>query len=164
MWNRRSFLAVVVLSALAGCSSKFRRYNGPQVTRILVFKSKRKMYLMHGDEAIRVYDIALGGNPVGDKEFEGDNKTPEGAYFIDRRNPNSAYHLSLGISYPNLQDVANAEAMGKSPGGDIFIHGRAEQKGKRNGDWTAGCISITDREIEEVYSMIRTGTPILIQQ
>jgi murein L,D-transpeptidase YafK len=157
-------LSVIALVALAvSCGgSKFRTYNGPEVTRIVVMKSERKMYLLNGTTALKTYDIALGGNPIGDKQVEGDMKTPEGVYRIDRRNPNSSYHLSLGISYPNDQDRAEAKALGKSPGGDIFIHGRAGKNRGRGEDWTAGCISVKDREMEEVYSMVKVGTPIVI--
>ena len=156
------FIALAALLAVpAGCS-KFQSYDGPEVTRVIVFKSERKMHLMHGTKALETYDIALGGNPVGAKEFEGDMKTPEGAYRIDRRNPNSAYHLSLGISYPNDLDRAEAAALGKPPGGDIFIHGRDGKNRGRGDDWTAGCIAVKDREIRKIYAMVRTGTEIHI--
>ncbi|MCU9848129.1 L,D-transpeptidase family protein [Defluviimonas sp. WL0024] len=162
MLNRRSFVWMAALGALAGCGSKFRTYNGPEVTRIVIYKGERKMHLVNGTTALKSYKIALGGNPIGDKQYEGDQRTPEGAYLIDRRNPNSSYHLSLGISYPNEQDVAQANAIGKSAGGDIFIHGRARKHRRRGKDWTAGCIAVKDREMEEVYSMVRVGTPIYI--
>jgi murein L,D-transpeptidase YafK len=162
MLDRRAFVLTAVAGSLAGCSSKFRHYSGPEVTQIVVFKASRKMYLQHGRKTLKKYRIALGGNPIGDKKVEGDGKTPEGTYMIDRRNPNSAYHLSLGISYPNADDAAEAEALGQKPGGDIFIHGRAGKNADRNGDWTAGCISVTDREIEEIYAMVRDGTTIVI--
>ncbi len=159
---RRSFLATVALGALAACGSKFRTYSGPEVTQVQIFKDKRVMHLLHRNVAIKTYKIGLGGNPVGDKKVEGDGKTPEGLYYIDRQNPNSTYHLSLGISYPNAEDLAEAEALGKQPGGDIFIHGRARKNRGRGKDWTAGCIAVKDGEMEEVYSMIRVGTPIFI--
>lgn len=160
--GRRAFL-VSALAALGACGeSKFRRYDGPEVTRIVIFKEKRVMYLLHGSKALRKYRIGLGGNPVGPKQFEGDMRTPEGVYFIDRRNPNSRYHLSLGISYPNARDIAFARAHGRNPGGDIFIHGEAGQKNGKAPDWTAGCIAVTDDEIEEIYAMVRLGTPVHI--
>lgn len=162
MWGRRTFLATTALGLLAACGSKFRTYDGPPVTQILIYKGQRRMYLLNGRTALKTYKIGLGGNPVGHKQFEGDQKTPEGLYYIDRRNPNSTYHLSLGISYPNDTDRAEAEAMGKKPGGDIFIHGRARKNRRRGKDWTAGCIAVKDGEMEEVYSMVRVGTPILI--
>lgn len=155
-------LVLAMAAGVAGCGSKFRSYNGPEVTRVEVHKAARRMYLLHNTEILKEYKIGLGGNPVGAKQVEGDGKTPEGTYLIDRRNPNSAYHLSLGISYPNQQDVAEAEALGKEPGGDIFIHGRARQNRGKGKDWTAGCIAVKDGQMEEVYSMVRTGTPILI--
>ncbi len=137
-------------------------YRGPEVTRVVVHKGSRRMYLLHGDKVLRSYLIDLGFAPAGPKRVEGDGKTPEGRYFIDRRNPNSDFHLSIGISYPNARDIARARAMGKDPGGDIFIHGRGPRistKGEMP-DWTAGCISVTDREIEEIYAMVSNGTVI----
>ena len=83
------------------------------------------MYLFHHDKVLKDYEIDLGFSPIGDKYYEGDGKTPEGTYIIDRRNPTSKFHLSIGISYPNAQDRAEAAALGKPPGGDIFIHGNS---------------------------------------
>lgn len=152
-----------LLLALGACtSSKFETYNGPEVTRILVFKEDRKMYLMHGDRALKAYDVGLGFAPVGHKTREGDGRTPEGEYMIDRRNPNSAYHLSLGISYPNAQDREYASRNGFSPGGDIFIHGRPKKYKDAGIDWTLGCIAVTNREMQEIYAMVKNDTPITI--
>lgn len=164
MINRR-FLFLALPLGVAACGrepSKFLVYKGPLVTRVLVFKEARQMHLMHFDRVLVSYEIDLGFAPVGHKNFEGDGRTPEGEYTIDRRNPNSRFHLSLGISYPNEADIAFAEAAGKSPGGDIFIHGRprAFQNGQR--DWTWGCIAVTDAEMEVIYSMVNDGTPISI--
>jgi murein L,D-transpeptidase YafK len=164
MISRRTLLggaAAVAAGSLAGCSSKFRSYDGPPVTGIIVSKAERRMYLLSGNTALRAFDIRLGGDPVGPKHVEGDGKTPEGAYFIDRRNPESSYHLSLGISYPSPQDMAYAQALGQRPGGDIFIHGTPREK-RRGGDWTAGCIAVTNREMEDIYAMVGDGTPIYI--
>ena len=125
MINRR-FLLVALPLGLAACArepSKFLVYKGPPVTRILVFKEARQMQLMHFDRVLASYEISLGFSPEGHKNFEGDGRTPEGEYLIDRRNPNSRFHLSLGINYPNEADIAFAKAEGKKPGGDIFIHG-----------------------------------------
>ncbi len=156
-------LMLALAAVLSGCgASKFKTYNGPEVTQVVVYKSQRVMYLSHHGQVLKKYDIALGGNPVGHKQFEGDQKTPEGVYLIDRRNPQSSYHLSLGVSYPNQNDVAFAEAQEKKPGGDIFIHGRAKQNRGRGRDWTAGCISVKDKEIEDIYAMVRDGTTIVI--
>ncbi len=163
MMKRRTFLATAAFGFVGACGhSKFRSYSGPEVTQLVVYKGQRRMHLVNGRTALKSYKIALGGNPVGPKQFEGDGKTPEGLYFINRQNPNSAYHLSLGISYPSEEDSARAEALGKKPGSDIFIHGRARQNRGRGRDWTAGCIAVKDREMEEIYSMVRIGTPIFI--
>lgn len=157
----RVLVILAMVCGLSACASKFRTYNGPKVTSVQVHKSDRKMYLLHNDRVLKSYEVALGFAPTGHKQFEGDGKTPEGAYFITHRNPTSDYHLSLGISYPNEADVAFAEAAAKPPGGDIFIHG-APVKPIRQRDWTAGCIAVTDREIETIYAMIDPGTPIYI--
>lgn len=147
---------------LTACSSKFRSYDGPEVTKIIVFKSARYMHLMHGTQVLKSYRIDLGFAPEGHKQYEGDGRTPEGLYYIDRRNPDSEFHLSLGISYPNEHDVARAQKLGKSPGGDIFIHGRGNPVQQLIRDWTWGCIAVRNDEIEEIYAMVRDGTPIRI--
>lgn len=154
---------VMLVVALAGCGSKFKRYNGPEVTRVIVQKGSRNLFLMHHDKVLKSYPVELGFAPNGHKQFEGDGKTPEGFYYIDRRNPKSDYHLSIGISYPNPRDVAFAEANGRKPGGDIFIHGRPNANpSDRSRDWTAGCISLKNRHMEWVYAMVENGTPIIL--
>lgn len=163
--KRRVFgFGILAALALPGCGSKFRTYRGPEVTGIVVNKTASKMYLLHHTEVLKSYDIDLGFAPAGPKQFEGDGKTPEGTYFINRRNPNSAFHLSLGISYPNEQDVAFAKAQGKRAGGDIFIHGQPNDNKKlsKQKNWTAGCIAVKDREMEDIYAMVREGTVISI--
>ncbi len=162
MKRRSLILGGTALVALAGCSSsKFKRYNGPEVTYVVVNKEDRSMYLLHHDKVLEEYKIKLGFAPIGHKTFEGDGRTPEGAYRIDRRNRNSRYHLSIGISYPNSDDIARAEAMGKQPGGDIFIHGTPTNYIGQN-DWTWGCIAVSNGEIEEIYAMVKDGTAIFI--
>ena len=171
MVTRRTFgllAATSIMAVVAGCSrSKFRRYNGPEVTSIVVNKAARQMYLLNNTDVLRSYEFELGFAPVGDKQIEGDGKTPEGTYIIDRRNPNSDFHLSLGISYPNAEDIAEARALGKEPGGDIFIHGQpnAFRSLRRSvgDDWTWGCIAVTNREMEEIYAMVQNGTTITIR-
>jgi murein L,D-transpeptidase YafK len=162
--KRRQFIAFAASAPLVSACApkpKFIAYNGPRVTQIIVKKSSRSMWLMHGDKVLKKVKIELGFQPVGHKQYEGDGRTPEGRYYINRRNPDSAYYLSLGLSYPNARDRANAQAMGKSPGGDIFIHGGLKSRwiGPKP-DWTAGCISISDKEMREAYSMVAIGTPI----
>ncbi|HBZ42524.1 MAG TPA: hypothetical protein DEO85_00345 [Maritimibacter sp.] len=161
----RAVLLVISLAVALGLTacSKFKTYNGPEVTEIFVFKQTRKMYLMHHDTALAEFDFDLGFAPNGHKEQRGDGRTPEGTYYIDRRNPNSAYHLSVGINYPNEEDRSRAKEAGVNPGGDIFIHGGpTEAKDRGRKDWTAGCIAVTNKEIEDIYAMVREGTPIHI--
>ncbi len=155
-------LGLLAFLTLAACSSKFQSYDGPEVTRVIVLKEKRKMYLVHGKTVLRSYDFDLGFAPVGDKKVEGDGRTPEGRYFIDRRNPNSSFHLSLGINYPNARDRAEAAALGLPPGGDIFFHGQPNLNPfkERGPDWTAGCIAITNKEMQEMYAMVKNGTVV----
>jgi murein L,D-transpeptidase YafK len=160
----RVFLLVALAFGLAACGgSKFKRYSGPPVTFIVVDKSDRKMWLLSGNEVLKEYEVDLGRAPAGHKQFEGDGKTPEGTYFIDFKNPNSQYHLSIRISYPNAADRAFAASQGRPPGGDIFIHGQGDGPGSRRGDWTIGCIAVNDREMERIYAMVNVGTPITIR-
>ncbi|MFW8633870.1 L,D-transpeptidase family protein [Cribrihabitans pelagius] len=173
--DRRAFgFGAAASLALAGCSgggagvSRFQIYDGPEVTSIVVNKGARKMYLLHHEEVLKQYDVDLGFAPLGTKSIEGDGRTPEGTYLIDRRNPNSRYHLSVGISYPNQQDREAALAMGRKPGGDIFIHGepvnaRERKRAARVDDWTAGCIAVSNEEIEEIYAMVQDGTTITLR-
>lgn len=154
-------LALCALLALAACGSKFKTYDGPEVTGVIVNKEARTVHLLHHNTVLRSYPMEMGFAPVGHKQIEGDGKTPEGQYWIDRRNPNSKYHLSVGVSYPNPTDRARAAQMGKSPGGEIFIHGTPREfRGKD--DWTAGCIAVSNDDIEEIYAMVKNGVPIWI--
>lgn len=161
MMNRRTFTSVAALFALTACSNKFRVYAGPPVTSVVVQKGRRRMFLMNDNTVLESYDFELGFAPAGHKNVEGDGKTPEGAYFIDRKNPNSSFYLSIGISYPNDEDRARARALGQRPGGDIFIHGTPRTV-RRADDWTAGCIAVKDREMEDIYAMVNVGTPIFL--
>jgi len=158
----KTLILIALVVTLGACTSKFKAYHGPEVTRVLIFKEQRKLYLMHGDTVLKQYPIELGFAPTGHKVFEGDGRTPEGQYFIDRRNPNSAFYLSIGISYPNAADRAAARDLGKSPGGDIFIHGGRRPGDSKRPDWTAGCISVSNKQMRDIYSMVRNGTPISI--
>jgi len=155
---------MVATLAVAGCSSsKFKTYNGPEVTSVVVNKGERNLYLLHNEQILKQYRFDLGFAPTGDKKIEGDGKTPEGTYLINRRNPNSSFHLSLGISYPNSQDIAEAKALGEKPGGEIFIHGQPNLIRAKGPDWTAGCIAVKNREIEQIYAMVEVGTLITLR-
>ena len=160
MINRRA-LVLGGACGLAGFSAQADVYEGPVVTRIQVFKSLRTLQLIHERQLLAQFDLQLGFDPVGHKQKEGDGRTPEGAYYINRRNPNSRYHLSLGISYPSAADVARARSAGVDPGGDIFIHGTPDNYlGKA--DWTWGCLAVKNDEMEQIYAMVETGTKIFI--
>ena len=168
--DRRAFgLGAVAMLGVSGCAgrSKFKTYDGPEVTSVVINKTDRRMYLLHQNQVLKEYRVDLGFAPSGHKQFRGDGRTPEGTYLIDRRNPNSSYHLSIGISYPNTVDTAFAEALGREPGGDIFIHGQPndtrQRRRARKRDWTAGCIAVKNDEIEEIYAMVRDGTVITLR-
>ncbi len=138
-----------------------------QIDKIEVYKSKRKMLVFSGETLLKIYTVSLGKNPVGHKEFEGDCKTPEGIYIINDRNPNSSYHKNLGVSYPNAKDIENAEKIGKPPGSAIKIHGLRNGCGyisklHRWKDWTAGCIAVTNPEIDELYKAVKPNAEIHI--
>jgi murein L,D-transpeptidase YafK len=135
---------------------------------IVVEKSQHRLSLYHGGTLLRSYLVALGQEPVGDKVKIGDNRTPEGVFRIEARNPASRYHRSLRISYPDAAHRARARQLGVSPGGDIMIHGLPDSQAwvgaaHRDFDWTEGCIAVTNQEIEEIWSAVPVGTPIQIK-
>jgi tetratricopeptide (TPR) repeat protein len=145
----------------------FALQTGP-ADKILIEKRERRLTLISKGKALKTYKIALGGNPNGPKERQGDNKTPEGIYSIDARNKDSSYHLSLHISYPNEKDKKRARALGVSPGGDIMIHGikngfSSVGDSHAEVDWTKGCIAVTDEEIEEIDKLTPNGTIVDIR-
>ena len=165
---RREALFLSSMAILPNMRARADEAMAALADRLLVKKSQRLMFLMAGAEILRTYPIALGRAPQGPKRAEGDQRTPEGSYFIDARNPNSRYHLSLRISYPNAVDVMRARADGVNPGGDIFIHGLPEDFGGPDPfmfttDWTDGCISVGNRAIEDLWSLIPDGFPVLIR-
>lgn len=138
-----------------------------RVDLVSVKKGSRKMYLMSKGEIVKSYTISLGEAPEGHKVQEGDKRTPEGRYRIDYRNPNSLFHLSLHISYPNAEDYRRAEKLGVPPGGMIMIHGlpnhwRWTESTLQRKDWTNGCIAVTNQEIEEIWALVKDGTPVVI--
>jgi murein L,D-transpeptidase YafK len=141
---------------------------GAVADRVVIAKADRTLTLYRGGEVLRTYRVALGSDPVGAKEREGDGRTPEGDYVIDGRNPQSAFHRSLHISYPNAADRRRAAARHLRPGGDIMIHGLPNGLGwlgasHRARDWTAGCIAVTDAEIEELWRLVPNGTRVEIR-
>lgn len=139
------------------------------IDKILVAKDRKELYLVKDSKILKTYKIALGDTPKGHKHFEGDGKTPEGIYFIDFKNSNSNYHLSLHISYPNKNDIEYARSVGISAGGAVMIHGfpndskKSVEVGETHPqDWTNGCIAVTNAEIEEIFLLTKENTMIEI--
>lgn len=138
------------------------------IDKILIEKEKRKMSLFLKGRLIKAYDIALGFEPVGHKQQEGDGKTPEGTYSISYKNPASQFHKALKISYPNKKDQQNASKLGVSPGDFIMIHGLGKTfgwlgKAHIYKDWTLGCVAVTNEEIDEIYKLTPIGTTVEIR-
>ena len=136
--------------------------------RVVVYKSERKLVLLSQGMEIRSYKVALGSEPVGPKTRLGDHRTPEGAYTLDSRNPNSHFYKAFHISYPSPKDIATANKLGVSPGGDIMLHGLPKDyawvgKAHTLHDWTDGCIAVTNEEMDELWKLVPVGTPIEIK-
>jgi murein L,D-transpeptidase YafK len=171
----RKILIILIVLIIAGLGIfAFSQTDKPLdksaiIDKIIVEKSKRKMFVYSNGELLKTYKISLGKKPTGTKEFEGDNKTPEGLYFINDKNPNSKFHKNLGISYPNEKDIENSKKTGQKPGGQIKIHGLNNKynwigKAHLLMDWTAGCIAVTNNEIDELYNAVPIGTQIEIRK
>ena len=135
--------------------------------RVLVLKAKRELLLLRGGKVLKTYRVSLGGHPAGRKTTEGDRKTPEGQYVLDWHNAQSDYYKSIHISYPNQADLARARKSGVPPGEDLFIHGQPNDyqgTGKQAGDWTDGCIAVSNAEMDEIWRAVPDGTPIEIRR
>jgi murein L,D-transpeptidase YafK len=163
------FAADLFLSsaALAAPADKSGTTNEP-VDRIIVEKSKRRMTLLRGQQEVAVYKVALGRDPIGPKVMRGDNRTPEGLYFIDDKIRDSVYHRALHLTYPNLDDLTRADSLGVPPGSHIMIHGMSERQLWMGDvqylfDWTNGCIALTNSEIEEIWDLVLPWTPVEIR-
>ena len=161
--------AAVGLTALIGGCASTKEPTVRFVDSVLVRKSDRTLQLLHDGTVFREYKVALGDQPLGHKFQEGDERTPEGDYVLNWRNPRSNYHKAIHISYPNARDEAFARALGVSPGGMIMIHGRpnwltSERVAREydNRDWTDGCIAVKNHEMDEIWQLVRDGTPIRI--
>ena len=151
------FLGIMFSSARAADKVDFVR----------VDKSERRMELLAKGQVLRTYSIALGANPIGHKQQQGDERTPEGRYLLDWRNANSCCMRSLHISYPNDADKAAAKELGVDPGGMVMIHGQVNGYGWWGWliqlfDWTNGCIAVNDTDMREIWDMVAAGTPIEI--
>jgi murein L,D-transpeptidase YafK len=161
-------LARCIALLLFACCAGVKGLEDMQADRILVRKGKRELVLLRQGKVLKSYRVALGGHPVGPKRRQGDRRTPEGLYTISGRNPASAFHRSLRISYPSPADRARARREGVNPGGDIMIHGLPNGQGfvgkaHRLMDWTDGCIAVTDEEIEEIWRLVPNGIPVQIE-
>jgi murein L,D-transpeptidase YafK len=166
-----SFMPDFLRGQAAGpvASMETREYGRLFADRVVVKKSERRLYLMRGEQPFRIYRVSLGTSPKGDKERQGDGRTPEGRYYLDWRNPASKFRKSLHISYPNTSDRLRAKRKGFDPGGMIMIHGQPRASRYRElqelisqEDWTQGCIAVSNLAIDEIWSYTRDGTPIEI--
>jgi murein L,D-transpeptidase YafK len=159
---RKALLAIVVFFIAPGIA-----WSDELADRVIVVKSERKLYLLSAGKVMREMNISLGLRPDGDKQAEGDFRTPEGEYVLDRRNNSSGYFLSVGISYPNTKDRLDAEKIGVSPGGQIMIHGLPNTPSHDSGyygnvDWTDGCIAVSNSDMVDVWRLTDLYTPISI--
>lgn len=139
----------------------------PSVDFVRVVKSERKLMLFSGGQVVREFRIALGGNPAGHKQEEGDQRTPEGSYILDYKKSDSAFYKAVHISYPNVHDLAAAKQRGVRPGGQIMIHGQKNAGGRwaflsEFVDWTKGCIALKNEEMDVLWNLIAEGTKIEI--
>ncbi len=166
-WIFRILILVIALLVIYYFKPDKKLPSNAKIDKLVVKKSERIMQAYSKGEVIKVYSISLGRNPLGDKKFEGDKRTPEGSYTINDKNPNSGFHKNLGVSYPNKDDINEANKLGLKTGGEIKIHGLRNGLGfigkfHRLFDWTAGCIALTDNEVDELYDHVIIGTPIII--
>ena len=169
--RRRAALAPVLSLALAALA--VLAPGGAEATlevadKVVVEKSDRKLHLLKGERILASYEIFLGMEPEGHKQEEGDSRTPEGLYYLDLRNENSDFFLSIRISYPNSRDRERARRLGVDPGGQIMIHGypnelRYTPEFYRSGDWTDGCIAVSNAAMVDIWLMTRENTPIEIR-
>jgi murein L,D-transpeptidase YafK len=162
----RRLLASILL--FASCHLLFAQSSSTNVDRVVVYKRERKLALLSQEKELRSYKIALGGEPIGPKLRQGDHRTPEGVYMLDSRNPNSHFYKAFHISYPNSKDIAAARKLGVSTGGDIMLHGLPKDyawvgRAHTLHDWTDGCIAVTNEEMDEIWKLVRVGTPIEIK-
>jgi murein L,D-transpeptidase YafK len=162
-------LFILAMLALAiPCAASDGLAKDARANKVLVLKSERILELLDHGKVLKKYKVALGSAPVGKKQKQGDHKTPEGLYILDRRNEHSQFYRALHISYPNADDRMEARKAGISPGGDIMIHGLPSGMGwigsrHRLRDWTDGCIAVTDEEMDEIWRAVADGTPIEIR-
>lgn len=157
---RPAVALLLILAALPAAGSE-------SATRVVLIKHTRTLSLYHGDHLLGSYRVALGSHPNGAKQQQGDGRTPEGRYLLDRKNARSAFYKAIHVSYPDAADRARARRRGVDPGGDIMIHGQKTGLGwaasmTQHLDWTRGCIAVSNADMDRIWSMVPAGTPILI--
>ncbi len=159
-----TFTLLLIVSAAA---SDISLSPAIKANKVVVLKRERKLILLKDDVVLKTYRVSLGENPVGAKIRRGDHKTPEGNYLLDWHNANSQYYRSIHISYPSPSDRERAHRLKVSPGGDVFLHGLPNDyeatPNEDLGDWTDGCIAVTDAEMDEIWKAVPDGTPIEIK-
>lgn len=161
-------LAMAVAAAPDGAWADVATARSAKADQVVVLKGERRLLLMRAGEVLRSYRVALGFNPLGQKQYQGDGRTPEGRYVLDWRNPESEFYRSIHVSYPSAADLARARARGVPPGGNIMIHGLPNGLGEIGSDhvkwdWTEGCIAVTNAEMDEIWAFVDDGTPIEIR-
>ena len=161
------FITALLCLVMPCFASETRLAENIKADRVVVMKQNRTLTLMSHGKELKTYKISLGGDPVGPKTRQGDHKTPEGIYVLDRRNAQSRFYRAIHISYPNAQDRERAKSLGVSPGGDVFVHSLPNGfgwigRGQRLKDWTDGCVAVTDEEMDEIWRAVSDGTVIEI--
>ena len=164
-WFFISAIAGIAVGCLAGDQAIPA---GAKADRVVVVKKERTLTLMSQGKILKTYKIALGGEPVGPKIRQGDHKTPEGVYVLDRRNAHSQFYRAIHVSYPDAHDRVLARKLGVSAGGEIYVHGLPNGyswigSSHRLKDWTDGCIAVTNEEMDEIWRAVPDGTPIEIK-
>ena len=160
---------IFILLILVPVGGYATQNNQEEIDRVIVKKSESTLYLMKNKKIVKKYKVSFGGNPKGHKQQEGDEKTPEGNYTLDYKNAKSKFYKSIHISYPNKRDKQRATKLGVNAGGDIMIHGQ------KNGfaffyfitrwfNWTNGCIAVSNSEMDEIWKLVKVGTPIEIRK
>jgi murein L,D-transpeptidase YafK len=163
-----STVSLVAVLCVAGVTNGRVPEEKKSAIRIVIVKSARTMTLESGGQPIKTYKVALGGQPIGAKQQQGDHKTPEGEYFVDAKIVHSQFYMALHLSYPSAEDRARARKLGVSPGGDVEIHGLGKKYGwigarHRLTDWTDGCVAVTNEEIEDILRIVPVGTRLEIK-
>ncbi len=166
----KPYFSLLLITWIAGFTACTLANTSPtkRADKIVIEESKRTLTLLGNNKVVKTYKVALGAEPVGAKERQGDHRTPEGIYSVDRKNPNSTFHRALHLSYPNAADREHAREFGASPGGDVEIHGLGARFGFVGGahrlhNWTDDCIAVTNEEIDEIWPLVEVGTPVEIK-